>query len=80
MEIKLNPVKSSRIHSIGHDETTETLAICFLTKNKGPGSVYHYKNFSEGDFFDFENAESIGSHFNRHIKNNHQKYPYKKIS
>lgn len=79
--IALTRVESSQIHSIGHDAATNTLAIRFLAKRGGdePGSLYHYQNFSAEDFEAFQNAESIGSHFGKHIKVYDKKFPYTKI-
>lgn len=79
--IALARVESSQIHSIGHDPETNTLAIRFLAKRGGnePGSLYHYANFTAEDFKAFSDAESIGSHFGKHIKVYDKKYPYKKI-
>ncbi|WP_213308261.1 KTSC domain-containing protein [Paraburkholderia sacchari] len=79
--IALERVESSQIHSIGHDPETNTLAIRFLAKRGGdePGSLYHYANFTAEDFEAFSNAESIGSHFGKHIKVFDKKYPYRKV-
>lgn len=77
--IAMHPVDSSQIHAIGHDPATNTLAIQFKSKN-GAGSVYHYKNFDAKTFADFKGAESIGSHFGKHIKPHAAKHPYTKVS
>jgi hypothetical protein len=77
--ITLAKVESSQIDSIGHDPATNTLAIRFKSKS-GPGSLYHYDNFTAGDFEAFSNAESIGSHFGKHIKPYDKKYPFRKIA
>lgn len=77
--IPLMPVESSQIHSIGHDAESNTLAIRF--KNyKGEASIlYQYRNFTTDDFEAFKGAESIGSHFGKHIKKEVEKYPFQKI-
>nr|WKF58779.1 hypothetical protein HUO10_003280 [Paraburkholderia busanensis] len=77
--IDLSPVESSQIHSIGHDASTKTLAICFKDKAGGAGSVYHYANVTEAEFAAFKGAESIGSHFYKTFKHAKDKYPYAKI-
>lgn len=77
--IALNAVDSSQIHAIGHHPETNTLAIQFKSKG-GPGSVYHYQNFTAEHFAEFKNAESIGSHFGKAIKPNADKHPYVKVS
>ena len=79
--IALNSVKSSQIAAIGHDPETNTLSIQFVSRDETkPGNIYHYENFTSEDFAAFNEAESIGSHFYKHIRPNTEKYPYKKIS
>jgi hypothetical protein len=77
--ITMNPVESSQIEAIGHDAATNTLAIQFKGK-AGPGSIYHYANFSAELFRDFRSAESIGSHFYKCIKPCSDRFPYVKVS
>jgi hypothetical protein len=77
--ITMHPVKSSQIAEIGHDVETETLAIRF-TSRSGPGSVYHYANFTTENFAAFKSAESIGSYFGKHIKNAVDQFPFVKVS
>lgn len=76
--VALEPVTSSQIAAIGHDSETNTLAIQFLSKS-GPGSVYHYQNFTEDLFEAFKNSESVGKHFYAHIKPFAETYPYAKV-
>ena len=76
--IALEPVTSSQLDSIGHDPATNTLAIRFKAKN-GPGSLYHYSNFSAEQFEAFKGAESIGIHFRDHIKTKPDAHPFEKI-
>lgn len=77
--IALEPVESSQIHAIGHNPETNTLAIHFKSKS-GPGSIYHYRNFTVGMFEQFKSAESKGSHFGKFIKPFADKFPYVKVS
>jgi hypothetical protein len=77
-EIPMQPVESSQIAAIGHDPATNTLAIQFAAKS-GAGSVYHYSNFTADDFVAFKAAESIGSHFGKHIKPCADRYPFVKV-
>lgn len=77
--ITMIEVDSSQIAAIGHDPKTNTLAIRFPAK-KGPGSLYHYKNFTADLFEQFKNAESIGSFFGKNIKPFADKYPYEKVA
>ncbi len=81
--IQLFDVDSSQIHSIGHDPATNTLAIRFTKgygANRGPGSLYHYDNFTAADFEAFKGAESLGRHFGGYIKAFPAKYPYRKVA
>lgn len=77
--IALTPVESSQIHSIGHDASTNTLAIRFKSYKGEAASLYHYDNFSAADFAAFQGADSIGRHFGQHIKNATEKHPFRKI-
>ncbi|MFJ3048559.1 KTSC domain-containing protein [Herbaspirillum chlorophenolicum] len=78
--IAMDAVESTQIAAIGHDTATNTLAIQFPGKGDKPGSVYHYANFTADDFKAFQEAESKGSHFGKHIKKNTEKYPYTRVS
>ena len=77
---QMHPVKSSQIAAIGHHPETNTLIVQFPARKDGSaGSVYHYENFDAAAFEAFKNAESIGSHFGKHIKPNTEKHPFMKI-
>ncbi|QMV33118.1 hypothetical protein KMC49_gp50 [Ralstonia phage Firinga] len=78
--IAMDEIESSQLHAIGYDSASQTLAIRFKDRRTGaPTSLYHYSNFSAEDFEAFKNAESIGSHFGKHIKPFAKKYPYTQI-
>jgi hypothetical protein len=77
-QVKMSPVESSQIASIGHDPATNTLAIRFKGKT-GPGSLYHYPNFTAEQFAAFQAAESNGKHFGHSIRGN-AKHPHAKIN
>lgn len=79
LEITMQPVESSQIHSIGHDAASNTLAIRFKNYKGEATSLYHYDNFTADDFAAFRGAESIGKHFGQHVKNETAKYPYRRI-
>lgn len=82
LRIDLQDVESNQIHSIGHDAETSTLAIRFTSRKGGvvgPGSLYHYANFTAEDFAAFQAAESKGKHFGAHIKDQVAKYPFTKV-
>lgn len=78
-QITMDSVESSQIAAIGYHAETQTLAIQFAAKGDKPGSVYHYSNFTSEDFAAFKGAESIGSHFYKHVKPAKDKYPYVKV-
>lgn len=78
--ITMQPVESSQIASIGHDAASNTLAIRFKNSKGEPSSVYHYDNFTGEDFAAFQGAESIGSHFGKHIKSATEKHPYRRVN
>ncbi|MEI7308741.1 KTSC domain-containing protein [Pectobacterium carotovorum] len=80
MAINMTPVKSSQIHSIGHEPVTNTLAICFNGRGNAPSSLYHYSNVSADDFATFSGADSVGSHFYRNIKPRTDRFPYQRIN
>ena len=76
--IALTGVKSSQLAAMGHDPETNTLAIQFHSGSDKPGSIYHYANVTAEQFAAFRDAESIGSHFNKHLKYN-KAHPYTRI-
>lgn len=78
-DIALDAVESSQIHAVGFDNATNRLAIQFKSK-AGPGSIYHYRNFTADDFAAFRAADSLGAHFKQHIKPEVEKYPFEKVA
>ncbi len=78
ISITMAPVESSRIAAIGHDANNSVLAIQFK-RGDAPGPIYHYQNFDTEQFQQFQDAESIGSHFYQHIKPFAEKFPYQKM-
>ncbi|CAI2430286.1 KTSC domain-containing protein [Serratia liquefaciens] len=77
--INMTPVESSQIDSIGHNPATNTLAIRFKSKG-APSSLYHYSNVTAEDFAAFSGAESVGSHFYKHIKADTERFPFQRIN
>lgn len=63
MTIKMLPVKSSQVESIGYDPMTRTLAI-----NYKSGSLYHYHEVPTVVFTDMQKAESVGKFIHANIK------------
>jgi len=78
-QITMDSVESSQIAAIGYHSESQTLAVQFKGKGEKPGSIYHYSNFTPEDWQAFRDAESVGSHFYRHIKPNKEKYPFVRI-
>lgn len=58
-------VESSNIHSVGYDEQSKTLRIKFIN-----GGKYEYSPVEPERHKAMMVAESIGSFFFKHIKNN----------
>lgn len=81
--MEMKEVKSSQIHSIGHDPETNTLAIRFHGKN-GPGGLYHYPNCTAEQFTAFHGCESKGKFFgsfkNAKDKDGKLLHPHTKIN
>jgi len=77
--INMVEVMSSQIHSIGHDANTNTLAIRFKNFKGEAASLYHYSNFTAADFEAFKKADSLGTHFGKHIKPHTTKYPFVRV-
>lgn len=59
------PVKSSNIVSVGHSPQTNEMEIEFAN-----GGVYHYAGVPAHIHDALVNAESVGSHFHKHIRPN----------
>lgn len=66
-------VRSSDLHSVGYDPTTNELEVEFNT-----GSIYVYDNVPPSEHHQLMDPPggSHGTHFARYIKKN---YPYRKI-
>lgn len=61
--IPLTGVKSSQVESIGYDAASKTMAVKFARGT----NVYHYHDVSPDQFHALRDAESIGSHVNKHF-------------
>ena len=61
------PVKSSNIAEIGHDPSTNTMRVKFHG-----GATYEYSGVSAEKHQALIGAQSIGSHFTRHIRPHHE--------
>ena len=65
--MQMHPITSSQIREIGHDASTETLAVRFNT-----GALYHYTEFPASKFGQFMEAESKGGFFGKNVKGVHK--------
>jgi hypothetical protein len=70
--IKMIPVDSAQIESIGYDSNERVLAVRFNYKRR----LYYYLDVPEEAFQEFLSASSIGKYFHGYIKN---VYEYEKI-
>ena len=77
VNITMTKVDSTKIHSVGYDADTHTLAVRFNSFGDGGGSqfpLYHYPGVAP-EFYDaFKNAESMGKFFGANV----QPLPFKK--
>lgn len=64
-KIKMEPVESSNIHSVGYDDKTKTLRVKFLN-----GNIYDYSPVEPQRYKAMKVAESVGSFFFKYIKSN----------
>lgn len=64
------PVESKTgMCGIGYDPEEQILEIEFKSRKEGePGTLYHYREFSQEAYDAFVAAESKGSHFIKHVK------------
>ena len=62
--MEMQEVKSSQLKSVGYDPDAKRLAIIFQRGD----SVYFYDGVEGATHKELLEAESIGKHFNRHIK------------
>ena len=65
--MQMHPITSSQIREIGHDASTETLAVRFNT-----GALYHYAAFPAAKFAQFMESESKGGFFGKNVKGAHE--------
>ena len=61
--MKIKPVQSSSINTIGYEPDTQTLHVEFAS-----GRAYHYKGVSPEEHDALLNAKSIGAHFSKFIR------------
>jgi len=69
--MKMAPVSSSNLASVGYDSTTRILRVEFRS-----GAVYEYSEVPEAEYQGLMGANSKGSYFHQNIKD---RYSYTKI-
>jgi hypothetical protein len=70
--LKMTPVSSSNLASVGYDSETQMLRIEFRS-----GSVYEYSGVPETEYQGLMDASSKGHYFHQYIKD---RYGYSKIA
>lgn len=63
MTIEMKPVESSWIAAVGHDPETDHLHVLLVN-----GKVYVHAGIAAAEHEALMAAESIGAHYNAHIK------------
>lgn len=63
VNVVLLPVQSSAIDAIGYDLPTKTMRVQFAN-----GRVHDFPDTEENEHVSLVKAESIGRHFNKHIR------------
>lgn len=63
MDIKLSPVKSSSIASVGYEPKHAIMAVKFHN-----GGLYHFNNVSTAAHQSLVGAKSIGAHFGKYFR------------
>lgn len=65
--IPREPVESSQVESIGHDEAMGILVVKFKK-----GGLYAYADVPRSKFSDMKASESVGGYLGKHIKGKHE--------
>lgn len=60
----MKPVESSSVSAVGHDPDSKRLTIQFKS-----GETYHFDGVSEAHYAALVGAKSVGSYFQKHIRN-----------
>jgi kynureninase len=63
----MKPVKSSNIAAVGYDDGSQTMHVEFAN-----GNTYKYLGVEPGAHEAFVNADSVGNHFFRQIRNSYK--------
>ena len=68
MKTILTNLDSSLLEEISFDNKDEVLEVKFLHSE----AIYVYQNVDEKDFEELRNADSLGSHFAKNIRNGYE--------
>ena len=63
--MEMKPVKSSNITHVGYDAAAKEMHVTFSS-----GQTYGYAGIEPEHHENFVNADSLGIHFAKHIRNN----------
>jgi len=72
LNVRCETPESTAFSLVGYNKYDNILSVTFRDSN----ATYQYKDFPYKEWIDFCNADSLGSYFNEHIKNN---YEYEKV-
>lgn len=61
--VEMIPVSSSNVQEIGYDEANQTLYVRFFNN-----SLYSYQGVPIAEFYELQNASSVGGYLSRNIK------------
>ena len=68
MKTTLTNLDSSLLEDISYDDKSEVLEVKFIHSE----AIYVYQNVAETDFEELRNADSLGSHFSKNIRNGYE--------
>ena len=75
-QIKMIPVESSQIESVGYDAESQVMQVRFRPKTEGfVGALYRYRAVGALEYLNLLNAQSVGKYFNATFRNP-AKYPF----
>jgi len=72
MNVVMISVSSSNVREIGYDEANQMLYVRFNNN-----SLYSYQGVPVAEFYDLQNASSVGTHLDQNIKKGG--YPYQRL-
>ena len=70
--MKLTTIKSSNLHALGYDPTTQVLRVQFKGVGDKAGKVFEYAGVPPTKFAEMQAAPSVGSFFASKIRSAHK--------